>query len=107
VPIKLWEYTIETNAKKFERHLTSLKNTLKVTALGTQEFKMKDILNSEYDLKEAALKYKFALMPKVGFLPSCVDRALFFSSFFLLPSFKSIRNLVQPQPSFTGGDRAP
>ncbi len=46
--------------------MTSAKNGLRGAILGQSDFSYAMLVTSEYDLREAAAKYKFALMPQVG-----------------------------------------
>ena len=65
-PIKLWQYTLETDARNFANNSTaSLTGAIRGAIMGQSEFSFATLASSEYDLKEAAKKYKFALCPKV------------------------------------------
>lgn len=42
-----------------------MRNALTSTFVGSDDFSMQDMMTSEYDLKAAAKKFKFALIPKL------------------------------------------
>eukprot|EP01035_Chromulina_nebulosa_P021236 gene21236-27515_t len=65
-PLKLWELEIETDIKKFENKVISLRSVLTSTIVGNDEFTISDIMSSDYDLKYASKNYRFALIPKVA-----------------------------------------
>eukprot|EP01038_Epipyxis_sp_PR26KG_P004345 gene4345-6149_t len=65
-PIKLWQYDLETDPKKYSRTVTSLSSTVKSAMLGNEDFSMSDLLTSEHDLQLASKNYKFGLLPKVS-----------------------------------------
>lgn len=65
VPIKLWNYYVETDQKKFRRNIASIRNVFKAAILGNGEFGVKELLTSEHDLAFASENYKFALIPRL------------------------------------------
>lgn len=65
-PIKLSQYDMETDPRKFARSVTSIQNSLKSAVLGNGDFTMQDLVSSGYDLPHAAKHFKFALIPKVS-----------------------------------------
>jgi hypothetical protein len=65
VPIKLWNYYVETDQKKFRRNIASIRNTFKAAVLGNGEFGVKELLTSEHDLAFASENFKFALIPRL------------------------------------------
>lgn len=65
-PIKLWQYTLETDHRKYTKNVTSLGSTMKSAMLGNEDFAMSDLLTSPYDLQFASRNYKFGLLPKVS-----------------------------------------
>jgi hypothetical protein len=65
-PVKLWLYNLETDPRKFAKSVTSINNSLKSSILGNEDFSVKDLLLSRYDLPQAAKHFKFALIPKIS-----------------------------------------
>lgn len=65
-PIKLWQFDLETDHRKYAKNVTSLGSTMKSAMIGNEDFSMMDLLNSEYDLQLASRNYKFGLLPKVS-----------------------------------------
>jgi len=65
-PIKLWQYTLETDPRKFAKSVTSIQNAMKSTLLGNEDFTLKDLMTSGHDLPHAAKHFKFALVPKIS-----------------------------------------
>jgi len=63
-PFKLYHYILETDPRKFEREVTSIRNYARKKLLGATDFKANDLL-SDRSLKESAENFKFALLPKV------------------------------------------
>ena len=64
-PFKLWEYIIETDYNKFPKGVSSVRKSIQKRTTGQGEFNFAQRFASEYNLKEAALKYRFILYPKV------------------------------------------
>jgi hypothetical protein len=56
--VRLWEYTVEKDVRKFNKAL-----------LGDVDFSMYQLMTSRVDLRVAAARYRFALMPKVSATP--------------------------------------
>ena len=65
-PVKLWQYTLEEDPRKFSKSVTSIQNTFKSAVMGNDDFSMSDLMSSEYDLAYAAKHFKFALIPKIS-----------------------------------------
>ena len=64
-PFKLCDYTLETDYKKFPKGVSSVRKSVQKRATGQGEFTLAERYASEYNLKEAALKYRFVLYPRV------------------------------------------
>jgi hypothetical protein len=64
-PYKLWHYILETDHRKYERQVTSLRNMVKRGITGNGDFDLKDLTSKKYDLVTASKEFKFALIPKV------------------------------------------
>lgn len=64
-PFKLWEYIMQTDYNKFPKGKTSIRKSIQKRTTGQGEFSVAERFSSEYNLKEAALKYRFVLYPKV------------------------------------------
>jgi hypothetical protein len=54
-PVRLWEYTVEKDVSKFNLGM-----------LGQTDFSVYQLMTSRVDLRTAATRFRFALMPKVG-----------------------------------------
>ena len=54
--------------RKFSKKVTSVRNWISSNVVGNEDFRMGDILSSEYDLKYASKNFKFALVPKVSII---------------------------------------
>lgn len=65
-PIKLWQYDLETDHRKYSKSVTSLTTAMKSTFMGNEDFSMADLLTAEYDLQYASRNFKFGLVPKVS-----------------------------------------
>ena len=65
-PIKLWQFDLETDHRKYAKNVTSLTSAFKSSMMGNEDFAMKDLLSSEYDLQYASRNFKFGLVPKVS-----------------------------------------
>lgn len=65
-PIKLWQFDLEKDPRKYSKNVTSLSSTMKSAMLGNEDFAMSDLLTSEYDLQYASRNFKFGLIPKVS-----------------------------------------
>jgi hypothetical protein len=79
-PIQLWKYRLEfdprlnllflrlshfTFFRKFGSNHSSISKSLRGAATGQDEFSFATLLSSDYDLKLAVQKFRFALCPKV------------------------------------------
>jgi hypothetical protein len=64
-PIKLWQYNVELDTRKYQQNVTGLASTFKSKMIGHEDFSMADLMSKEVDLAAAARNYKFALVPKV------------------------------------------
>ena len=65
-PIKLWQYNLETDHRKYAKNVTSLTTAMKSAMMGNEDFAMSDLLTSEFDLQFASRNFKFGLVPKVS-----------------------------------------
>lgn len=65
-PIKLWQFDLETDHRKYAKNVTSLGSTMKSAMIGNEDFSVTDLLRSEYDLQFASRNFKFGLLPKVS-----------------------------------------
>lgn len=70
-PIKLWQYDLELDSRKYSKNVVSFSSTMKSKMLGNDEFSMADLLDSKngeesYDLIYASRHFKFGLVPKVA-----------------------------------------
>ena len=65
-PIKLWQFDLETDHRKYSKNVTSLTSALKSTMMGNEDFALKDLMGSEHDLQFASRNFKFGLVPKVS-----------------------------------------
>jgi hypothetical protein len=65
-PIKLWQYNLETDHRKYAKNVTSLTTAMKSAMMGNEDFAMSDLLTSEHDLQFASRNFKFGLVPKVS-----------------------------------------
>jgi hypothetical protein len=62
-PVRLWEYSLERDVSKFNMGM-----------LGQTDFSVYQLMTSRVDLRMAATRFRFALMPKVcfgSFLATC------------------------------------
>ena len=64
-PFKLWEYMLQMDYTKFPKGLTSVRKSIQKRTTGQGEFGIPERFASPYNLKDAALKYRFILYPKV------------------------------------------
>jgi hypothetical protein len=64
-PFHMCDYTLQTDYARFPKGLTSVRKSVMKRTTGQGEFSFADRFSSEYNLKEAALKYRFVLYPKV------------------------------------------
>lgn len=65
-PIKLWQFNLETDHRKYAKNVTSLTTAMKSAVMGNEDFAMSDLLTSEFDLQFASRNFKFGLVPKVS-----------------------------------------
>eukprot|EP01040_Poterioochromonas_malhamensis_P004067 gene4067-4351_t len=65
-PIKLWQYDLELDHRKYSKTVTSLTTVMKSSLMGNEDFGVKDLMTSEYDLQYASRNFKFGLVPKVS-----------------------------------------
>jgi hypothetical protein len=65
-PIKLWQYNLESDHRKYAKNVTSLTTAMKSAMMGNEDFAMSDLLTSEHDLQFASRNFKFGLVPKVS-----------------------------------------
>jgi hypothetical protein len=65
-PIKLWQFDLELDHRKYAKNVTSLTTAFKSSMMGNEDFSMKDLLSSEFDLQYASRNFKFGLVPKVS-----------------------------------------
>lgn len=65
-PIKLWQYDLETDPRRYAKNVTSLTSTMKRGVMGNEDFAMSDLLSSKADLQFASRNFKFGLIPKVS-----------------------------------------
>jgi hypothetical protein len=65
-PIKLWQYDLELDHRKYAKNVTSLTSAVKSTFMGNEDFAMSDLLTSEHDLQYASRNFKFGLVPKIS-----------------------------------------
>lgn len=56
---------LETDPRKYAKKVTSVRNAISSTVVGSEDFSISDIMASKHDLKFAAKNFKFALIPKV------------------------------------------
>jgi hypothetical protein len=64
-PFNLWDYCLQTDYTKFPKGLTSVRKSIQKRTTGQGEFSVAERFASEYNLKEAALHYRFVMYPKV------------------------------------------
>jgi hypothetical protein len=64
-PVKLWQYNLELDYRKYQQNVTSLTTSIVSSFVGSEDFSVKDLMTSEYDLQNASRNYKFGLVPKV------------------------------------------
>lgn len=57
---------IISSCRKYAKNVTSLTSAMKSTFMGNEDFSMKDLMTSEYDLQFASRNFKFGLVPKVS-----------------------------------------
>ena len=57
---------METDQKKCDRRIVTLKRSIREKMLGQPEFSVLDMLRSEHDLTEALKSYRFVLAPIVS-----------------------------------------
>lgn len=55
-PVRLWEYALERDVSKFNQGM-----------LGQTDFSMYQLMTARVDLRLAATRFRFALMPKVRY----------------------------------------
>jgi len=65
-PIKLWQYDLATDHRRYAKNVTSLGSGIKSAVLGNEDFAMSDLLTSPHDLQYASRNFKFGLVPKVS-----------------------------------------
>jgi len=65
-PVKLWQFDLETDHRKYSKKAVSLSSTMKSAMIGNEDFSMTDAMTSEYDLQFASKNFKFGLIPKVS-----------------------------------------
>eukprot|EP01036_Dinobryon_divergens_P024595 gene24595-33063_t len=65
-PIKLWQYDVELDPRKYAKNVTSVSSTMKSAMMGNEDFAMSDLLTSKDDLQLASRSFKFGLVPKVS-----------------------------------------
>lgn len=65
-PIKLWQFNLEVDHRKYSKNVTSLTTAMKSAVMGNEDFAMSDLLTSEFDLQFASRNFKFGLVPKVS-----------------------------------------
>ncbi len=62
----MWQFDLELDHRKYSKNVTSLTTALKSSMMGNEDFSMKDLLSSEFDLQYASRNFKFGLVPKVS-----------------------------------------
>jgi hypothetical protein len=65
-PIKLWQFNLELDSRKYAKSVTSLTTAMKSVVMGNEDFSVNDLMRSEYDLQFASRNFKFGLVPKVS-----------------------------------------
>mmetsp|Transcript_25784 Transcript_25784/g.43020 ORF Transcript_25784/g.43020 Transcript_25784/m.43020 type:complete len:417 (+) Transcript_25784:149-1399(+) len=65
-PIKLWQYDLATDHRRYAKNVTSLGSGIKGAVMGNEDFAMSDLLTSTHDLQYASRNFKFGLVPKVS-----------------------------------------
>uniref|UniRef100_A0A7S3H602 PH domain-containing protein n=1 Tax=Spumella elongata TaxID=89044 RepID=A0A7S3H602_9STRA len=65
-PIKLWQYDLGTDHRRYAKNVSSLGGGIKSRIMGNEDFAMSDLLTSQHDLQYASRNYKFGLIPKVS-----------------------------------------
>jgi hypothetical protein len=51
--------------RKYQKTVTGISSAMKSAFVGNEDFAMKDLMKSEFDLQYASRNYKFGLVPKV------------------------------------------
>eukprot|EP01038_Epipyxis_sp_PR26KG_P007670 gene7670-10438_t len=65
-PIKLWQFDLETDPKKYVKNVSSFAASLKSAMIGNEDFSVSDLLSEKDDLNLASRYFKFGLIPKVS-----------------------------------------
>ncbi len=65
-PVKLWQFDLEIDHRKYAKKAVSLSSTMKSAMIGNEDFSMSDAMTSEHDLQYASKNFKFGLVPKVS-----------------------------------------
>lgn len=65
-PVKLWQFDLETDHRKYSKKAVSLSSAMKTAMIGNEDFSLADAMSSEFDLQYASKNFKFGLIPKVS-----------------------------------------
>jgi len=65
-PVKLWQFDLETDHRKYSKKAVSLSSAMKTAMIGNEDFSIADAMSSEFDLQYASKNFKFGLIPKVS-----------------------------------------
>jgi len=65
-PVKLWQFDLETDHRKYAKKAVSLSSAMKTAMIGNEDFSLADAMSSEFDLQYASKNFKFGLIPKVS-----------------------------------------
>lgn len=65
-PIRLWQYDLEMDPRKYSKNVTSVSSAMKSAMMGNEDFSMTDLLTAKDDLQLASRSFKFGLVPKVS-----------------------------------------
>jgi hypothetical protein len=65
-PVKLWQFDLETDHRKYSKKAVSLSSAMKTAMIGNEDFSLADAMGSEFDLQYASKNFKFGLIPKVS-----------------------------------------